>query len=184
MPKVSDEHLRARRQEILDASARCFARTGFQRTTIQDISAESGLSAGLIYRYFTDKDGIITAIAEQWHDHRRTQLEPDLVAGYLGLLRTLAEPAEQERVRLGVEIWAEALRSPQVLAEARRGVDDPRAAVATLTDDDGLARVFIAIYQGLALQTAWDPDLDNAAFVRAVQALLDGVNPGSRARGR
>lgn len=37
---------------------------------------------------------------------------------------------------------------------------------------DGAARLFIAIYQGLALQTAWDDDLDHEACVRAVEVVL------------
>jgi len=58
MPKVSDEHLANRKQQILDAAANCFARNGFHRTSMQDIVRESGLSAGLIYRYFTGKDDL------------------------------------------------------------------------------------------------------------------------------
>lgn len=191
MPKVSEEHLRARREEILGAAARCFARDGFHRTTIQDIAVESGLSPGLVYRYFADKDAMITAIAAQWHESQAGLLRSgdataeDLVPGYLGLLRSLAVPAERERVRLGVQIWAEALRAPEVEAVARAGVDAPREVVARLVrvvqdrgdlpgglPPDGLARVFIAIYQGLALQTAWDAGLDNDAYVRAVEGLV------------
>ncbi|MFB9837069.1 TetR/AcrR family transcriptional regulator [Actinoallomurus acaciae] len=192
MPKVGEEHLRARREEILGAAARCFARAGFHRTTIQDIAAESGLSPGLVYRYFADKEAMITAIAARWHESQAGLLRTgdagtteDLVPGYLGLLRSLAAPAERERVRLGVQIWAEALRAPEVEAVARAGVDAPREVVARLVraaqdrgelpaglPPDGLARVFIAIYQGLALQTAWDAGLDNDAYVRAVEGLV------------
>jgi AcrR family transcriptional regulator len=198
VPKVSQDHLRARRQEILDAAAQCFARAGFHRTTVQDIAAESGLSTGLIYRYFTGKDDMVTAIAAQWHEHRNEQLHlgddeslgPDTVdrvtSGYLDLLRSLDDPAERQRVQLGVQVWAEALRSPQVQAVVREGVDRPRLVVAELLraaahrgdlpanlPADGLARVLIAIYQGLALQTAWDAELDNGAYVQAVEAVIE-----------
>lgn len=204
MPKVSEEHLRTRRAEILAAAARCFARAGFHRTTIQDIAKESGLSAGLIYRYFADKDAMVVAIADQWHDRQTRQLHLDdpgddrtpdalgrVAAGYLDLLRSLADPAERERVQLGVQIWAEALRAPEVHTVARQGVDLPRGVITGLVHAaqergdlppalpaDGLARVFIAVYQGLALQTAWDPELDNAAFVDAVRGLLETLTPG------
>ncbi|MFE2543049.1 TetR/AcrR family transcriptional regulator [Actinacidiphila glaucinigra] len=206
MPKVSEEHLRARRAQILDAAARCFARAGFHRTTIQDIAAESGFSAGLIYRYFADKDDMVVAIAEGWHDQqaRRLHLDgpagnlagnpadafPDVAGGYLELLRSLAGSGERQRVQLGVQIWAEALREPRVHAVAREGVDRPRAVVTDLVraaqergeldaawPADGLARVFVAIYQGLALQTAWDPELDNAGYVAAVERLIGALAP-------
>jgi len=55
MPKVSDAHLAARRDQILAATARCFGRDGFHRTSMQDIVRESGISAGLVYRYFAGK---------------------------------------------------------------------------------------------------------------------------------
>jgi AcrR family transcriptional regulator len=197
VPKVSEEHRRARRQEILDGAARCFARAGFHRTTIQDIAAESGLSPGLVYRYFADKDDMVAAIAAQWQESRADQLRTDgrapvalgdVASGYLGLLRSLADPAERERVRLGVQIWAEALRAPRIQAVAREGVEAPRAALTGLIraaqergelraapPPDGLIRVFIAIYQGLALQTAWDADLDHDAYVRAVEVIVDAL---------
>jgi AcrR family transcriptional regulator len=188
VPKVSDEHRAGRRRQILDAAARCFARNGFHRTSMQDIVRESGISAGLVYRYFAGKDDMITAIVTEWHDQRQAVLAaaptvPEAAAGYLDLLRAIGDPAGRERLRLGVQIWAEAVRSPHIAEVARRNVDDPRAAVAELLrrsgapvgDPDGLARVLIAIYQGLQLQTAWDETVDNGSYVAAVAALLDGL---------
>jgi AcrR family transcriptional regulator len=180
MPKVSDEHKAARRQQILDAAARCFARDGFHRTSMQDIVRESGISAGLVYRYFTGKDDIITAIATEWHDQRQALLaDAEALPGtYLDLLRAVGDPAARERMRLGVQIWAEAVRSPHIAVVARRTIDEPRVAAAELLRQagephpDALARVLIAIYQGLQLQTAWDETVDNAAYVAAVQELL------------
>src|SRR5262245_48052330 len=63
MPRVSDDHLERRRQQILDAARRCFIRKGFHLTSMQDVFAESGLSAGAVYRYFKSKNEIIHAIA-------------------------------------------------------------------------------------------------------------------------
>ena len=37
MPKVTEAHLEARREQILDAAAECFARKGFHRSTMHDI---------------------------------------------------------------------------------------------------------------------------------------------------
>jgi AcrR family transcriptional regulator len=179
MPKVTDEHKAARRRQILDAAARCFARDGFHRTSMQDIVGESGISAGLVYRYFTGKDDMISAIVTEWHDQRQAALAQETTADtYLDLLRAVGDPAARERMRLGVQIWAEAIRSPGIAEVARRTIDEPRATVAELLDQagepnpDGLARVLIAIYQGLQLQTAWDDKVDNAAYVDAVQELL------------
>src|SRR5215831_14032247 len=64
MPRVSAEHLAARRQQILDAARICFIRNGFHVTSMQDVIAEAGLSVGAVYRYFKSKNEIIEAIAE------------------------------------------------------------------------------------------------------------------------
>jgi AcrR family transcriptional regulator len=183
MPKVSAEHKAARRRQILDAAARCFARDGFHRTSMQDIVRESGISAGLVYRYFEGKDDMIAAIVAEWHDQRRIVLAED---AYLDLLRAVGDPDARERMRLGVQIWAEAVRSPRVAEVARRTVDEPRAATAEFLraevlaeggpEPDGLARVLIALYQGLQLQTAWDETVDNEAYVAAVRTLLRGLD--------
>ncbi len=44
MPKVTQQHMDARREQILDAARRCFLRDGFHSTSMQDLFAEAGLS--------------------------------------------------------------------------------------------------------------------------------------------
>ncbi|EME97400.1 TetR/AcrR family transcriptional regulator [Streptomyces mobaraensis NBRC 13819 = DSM 40847] len=199
MPKVSDAHLQARRREILDAAATCFARDGFHRTSMQDIVRESGISAGLIYRYFAGKDDMIAAIVTEWHEHRATLIDaargaeqaPDadrLFSVYLDLLRSVGRPETAQDLHLGLQVWAETIRTPRIRELARHGVDGPRAAAAetirsaaqhgklpTHLDADAFARILIAVYQGLMLQTAWDDTVDNEAFVRAVETTLTAL---------
>src|SRR5262245_4718474 len=62
MPKVTEEHVEARRRQILAAALRSFARDGFHRTTMQDIFREADLSPGAVYSYFEGKDELIRAI--------------------------------------------------------------------------------------------------------------------------
>jgi TetR/AcrR family transcriptional repressor of uid operon len=57
-----------RRRQILDAALDCFRRRGFHQTSMHEICAAAGISAGALYRYFGSKAEIITAIAE---DERR-----------------------------------------------------------------------------------------------------------------
>ena len=44
-----------RRVEIMEAALRCFNRSGYRRTTMDDVVSESGLSKGTIYWHFKDK---------------------------------------------------------------------------------------------------------------------------------
>ena len=46
MPEVTEAHLEARRQQIINAAFACFSRNGFHQTTIQDICQEALLSLG------------------------------------------------------------------------------------------------------------------------------------------
>ena len=65
MARVSQEHLDARRRQILDGAARCFARNGFHATSMQDVLKEVDLSAGAVYRYFSGKEELIGAIVAE-----------------------------------------------------------------------------------------------------------------------
>jgi AcrR family transcriptional regulator len=83
MAKISAEHAKARRRQILDAAHACFAREGFHRTSMQDIQREAELSAGALYVYFRSKDEIIEALVEKTARARGeidAKLDPDAVA--------------------------------------------------------------------------------------------------------
>lgn len=91
MPRVSQERLDARRRQILEAAARCFARNGFHATSMQDVLKEADLSAGAVYRYFSGKEELIAAIVGEVLDEVRDSFEeaalqsppppPDLLIG-------------------------------------------------------------------------------------------------------
>lgn len=65
MPKVTQQTLEARKEQILLAAAACFSRTGFHRTTMRDILREVQLSAGAVYNYFPSKEAILQQMAER-----------------------------------------------------------------------------------------------------------------------
>jgi TetR/AcrR family transcriptional regulator, transcriptional repressor of aconitase len=205
MPRVSRDYLDRRRDEIVAAALRCFAREGFHRTTMQDIVAESGLSPGALYRYFAAKDELIAAIAARHHAVELALLRDAAGRGDVGealgdlvraFLTRLSDPAEQEWRRVTVQLWGEALRSPSVMRVVREGLDEPLAALAKLlrripgVDADATARLCASLFQGLVLQQAWDPKLDVAAYARAAEALIDaftaarGAARARRARAR
>lgn len=48
-----------RRDQLVTAAAKCFAETGYHRTTIKEIAEVAGVSAGLIYTYVKDKEDIL-----------------------------------------------------------------------------------------------------------------------------
>lgn len=86
MPKVSEEHLIERKDQILQAAARRFAQEGFHATSMAEIIAESGLSAGSVYRYYKSKDELIAAIVERYMS--------SLIADFMQINQNSANPAE------------------------------------------------------------------------------------------
>lgn len=58
MGRVTQAHIDARRQAILDATATLFVRKGVSAVTMQEIADEAGVSAGAIYRYYPSKDDL------------------------------------------------------------------------------------------------------------------------------
>jgi TetR/AcrR family transcriptional regulator, fatty acid metabolism regulator protein len=56
-----------RRQAILDAAVRVFARRGFHACRVSDIADEAGVAYGLVYHYFGSKDSVLdTLFLERW----------------------------------------------------------------------------------------------------------------------
>lgn len=173
----------------------CFSREGFHRATMQHIVAEAGLSPGAIYRYFRGKEEIVETLARERHEEERALLRRALASeDPLGALRDLghellgrlADPAERERRRVGIQVWAEALRHPRILRLVRRGVDEPRTLLARLVaraqargdvpkalDPEAAARALIALFQGFVLQVAWDPRADVGAYQSLLAAVLE-----------
>lgn len=65
MPRVSQDHLDARRRQILDGSRVCFARYGYEGATVRRLEETTGLSRGSIFHHFRDKESLFLALAEQ-----------------------------------------------------------------------------------------------------------------------
>jgi AcrR family transcriptional regulator len=121
MPKVSEQHRLDRQDEIVDAALRAFRRKGFQATSMAEIIAESGLSAGAIYGYFASKSEIVLAVATKIVGARVVDIdnftrgnpmpEPANVIRMLldGLIASVGQPA------VLVQVWGEAATDPALL---------------------------------------------------------------------
>ena len=196
MPRVSQQYRDARRREILEAAGRCFAENGFHSTSMQDFFEASGLSAGLVYRYFRSKDELITALAGEALQLLRASVEEAIAAGerpgteevLVRLLRTIDELDQRERIaRVAVQVWGEALVNPAVGSAFTAEIERLLAALERLVraaQADGqldrdldpvyAARALYSILPGFLLQRALDPALDAAGYQQAARALVAG----------
>jgi AcrR family transcriptional regulator len=182
MPKVHQDHLDARRRQIIDAARARFASHGFARTSMADIVTQSELSTGAIYRYFKSKDEIVVAVCEQGDDILPRSLTAEALSTFLEALRTRAR--EQGHARLVTQIYAEAAISPTLALIVQKQLDAGRARIAELVraergstgpDDntpEQIAEAFIAICTGFHQQLAVRGDLDPAPFTRALLAVV------------
>jgi AcrR family transcriptional regulator len=59
---ISDQDKSQRRDEIMAAAKKVFARKGFHAATIADIAKQAGLAYGSIYWYFDSKDDLFHAL--------------------------------------------------------------------------------------------------------------------------
>ncbi|PRC41341.1 TetR family transcriptional regulator, partial [Mycobacterium sp. ITM-2017-0098] len=73
MPPGPSEMLSAKGRQTRDAleqaARKLFAERGFHGTTLSDITSAAGKSPAAFYRYFTDKEDLLAALAESFlHD--------------------------------------------------------------------------------------------------------------------
>lgn len=133
MPRITPERRAARRQQILEAAWECFAREGFQATTMDQVAATAGVSAGMAYTYFATKDDLIIATSEaalgrfaeafeRLSEELTEPASPSEILAVIGAeLRRRAEHPRYDMNRIALQAWAEAVRNPAVHAALREG---------------------------------------------------------------
>ena len=177
-----------RRSQILEAALVCFAKRGFHQTSMHDISGEAGISVGLIYRYFENKEAVISAMADRHKKEISEMLErarqaPSLLES-LEILFTAhcCEDAPQVVSAFVVDLYAEASRNPHVadlvrdvLETAMNGVRDLIARAPevqntgnNLTPGD-LAELIFAVARGMLMLDVLRPHEMTAAERRTRQ---------------
>ncbi len=140
MPKVSDEYRAERRAEIAQAALQSIRRRGFARTTMADIIAEAGSSAGAIYSHFEGKADLARYIAGEIIGARvvalsrlrevGTDLRPsDVIEYMLDAIRAYDVPPE-----VLLQLWAEATVDPEIGEVIRETVEQIRPEFVAAID--------------------------------------------------
>lgn len=195
MPKVSEEHRAARRQQIVEAALLCFARRGVQKTTMADICAQAGLSRGAVYVYFKSKQEILQAVSEESSRQNRDALmqapdTPDLP----GMLRAIADhgaslfegPRGLFIAHANLALRAEAAidESTAALVDQINGevyallaerIEARRQRIGDLggLDSAYVGRCFVAFIDGLKLQMLEQPQVDVRRLIDTFWALVE-----------
>ena len=154
----------------------CFAKRGFHPASMHDISAEAGISVGLIYRYFENKEAVISAMADRHKAEihgvlERARQAPSLLES-LEILFTAHCCENSPRVQSAfvVDLYAEASRNPQVadlvrdvLQTAMDGVTDLIARSPEAEDTrhgltpKELSELIFAVARGMLMRDVLQP---------------------------
>src|SRR6187551_2581628 len=123
MPRVTEDHLAARRRQILDGARRCFAEHGYDKATVRRLEQTIGLSRGAIFHHFRDKDTLFFELARE--DAER-MADVASRAGLIQVMRDmLAAPDQFDWLATRLEIARKLRNDP---AFGRAGGGDHRSA--------------------------------------------------------
>ena len=155
---------RARRDQILAAATRAFARSGFAATSLDDVAREAGISRVILYRHFESKADLYRAVLAR-ADRRLVEATgaPDFTdASVDELLAAAADDPDGFRL-----LFHHAAREPEFRAETDRF----RAGMMAVTERH---------LAGLIPEPAWArwaAQLVPTVAIEAVAAWLDAGQP-------
>lgn len=178
----------ARRDQILGAATRAFARAGFAATSLDDVAAEAAVSRVILYRHFASKTDLYRAVLQR----AMTRL-----AATVGVENFTAQTIDRLLLAAGQDpdgfrlLFQHAAREPEFRAE----VDELRTSAVEIAHDY-LAReianpawanwasqltLTVAVDGVIAWLDAGQPDPDKAAD--AILQVLGAVVGAARAAG-
>ncbi len=193
MPKLKPQTQKLRRENILDAALKCFARGGFHATTMQDICREAGVSPGAVYLYFDSKEALIAGLCERDRAEFAERLAvlgtaPDFLKALaaIGEHYLVDDPADKQR--FVVEMGVESTRNPRI-GEIFLSVDQfcnqsfetlfqrlkDEGRIAPTVDIATIAKVFTVIGDGMFWRRAIDPNFDIRSVLPVVTELFGSL---------
>jgi AcrR family transcriptional regulator len=205
MPRSAAENRRiqeAQRANLLDAARRVFFRGGAD-ATMADLAAEAGVSQGLAYRYFRNKEAIFRAMIEQSVGPKNSlATRVDQIPGGPRAKLAAIVSGVLERRRQAPEFFRyfyRALAGGKLPADVRRRlrarfgelrrtvrrlvVEAQNAGEIGTDDPDELVTALLATLEGLWRRTSGDPDRAANDKIPRAEVLLRmlGTPPSSRA---
>ncbi|MCH7735737.1 MAG: TetR/AcrR family transcriptional regulator [Chloroflexi bacterium] len=207
-PKVTEEYLEERRQQIINAAEVCFARLGIHGTTLENIRTEAGLSRGAVYHYFKSKEDIVEGLRERSREEDMSAFEQNVTGGdALGDLLAMFRYALQRNIgprrhidsRVATFLWAEALINARIHATQIRLLEANRPLALRLVKraqeegqinpdlpSEAVIDSLFSMAIGLTIFAAWEPDKDMGPALQVAEALATGTfltQPHSSATG-
>lgn len=168
--QASKQHADMRREAILDAALRVFARKGTEGATIAEIASEAGLGAGTIYRYFDSKEQLLHAVFAAASTRNQEM--------FLTAIESTSSPLLALR-EAGRMAWVEPLDRDHFLAEIQmvlRNAQDPEDFGADLLQPRRQIKWLIKSMVEQAQQMGEiDPTIDAGHLATIIEACTTGI---------
>jgi AcrR family transcriptional regulator len=176
-----------RREEILTAALDVFSREGYRGTSLRDIAKQVGVSLPGLMHYFDSKEHLLTAILQKRDqvDGDARPADGDFLDGLLAIMRhnrdvpglvqlyiTLAAAAEDPSHpahSFFIERFAFVRLALAAVVRDRQAAGTARADL----DPEHVARVLIAVADGIQIQWALDRTVDMAGDI---ERLWDAIS--------
>lgn len=181
MPKVTQEHLDARRAQILDGARGAFAQYGYEGATVARLEEATGLSRGAIFHYFDDKKDLFVALATEVN---RRYVDAITSGGFAEAIHDLARESPQLlTVLFETEVQLHhdeefTRRLEESSAELRAKLESwfheqiEKGELRTDVDWRDLARFATIVVNGLALRIAGGDETNVETVVRLLDDAL------------
>lgn len=170
-----------RREQILDAATRAFARTGYAATSLDDIADEAAVTRVILYRHFESKNAMYRAVLERAGARLASAVGTEGFDDRSITALLSAAAADPDGFRL---MFRHAMREPEFSditdALSATSVDAAHRALAVQIGDDRWAGWAARVVPAMAIESviAWldtgQPDGVDAAAAR-IGGAIHGV---------
>ncbi|MHA6784335.1 TetR family transcriptional regulator [Pseudonocardia saturnea] len=191
------------RRRVLDAAFAVFGERGIAGSSLTEVARAAGLTKGAVYSSFASKDDLVLALMEEHAAQRMSSAiaqfdhTDDVDAALVQVAGVLVRAMRTDAAwhRLLAEYFALTHRAPERRAALRERRREARDAVARALERvvaetglrlplpvDDLVVVVFALSNGLAVESAIDPDVVADDLLARVLVLLAGTGTGTGAR--
>ncbi|MCA0987374.1 TetR/AcrR family transcriptional regulator [Guptibacillus algicola] len=162
-----------KRERLIDAAYKVFAKKGFNNASIKDIAHEADITSGLVHYYFKNKEDLLISVQEKVQQRYHKKYGEKDVQN-LTPSETLQEIKSRAKTdpdwyRWRYELYSLGLKN-EVMGEKvaeilKNGRESLSVPIKQLTNgsghEDQLAAILLACFDGLALQKIVDENFDS-----------------------
>jgi TetR/AcrR family transcriptional repressor of uid operon len=195
-PKVTTQYKNELREKILESAIECFAKTGFDRTKMDDIANLSDVSKGTLYLYFKSKEDLfygicqsslkkikdqlngmlitkenLAADAEKFYDYFQKEVNP-----YHNLVLLEMSVMATRNPRLRKVLMQHRVNRHQIISEFIE-VQIKKGFARKDVDKDAIASGLIGLYEGLVINKVMgvEDSTNRKAWSDTIRAIFAGI---------